>query len=59
MLEQNEAGKREIVLANGQTRKFLMDGDVVTIRGVSGSEESGLVGFGDCIGKVHSAINLN
>jgi fumarylacetoacetase len=58
MLEQNEAGKRDIVLANGETRKFLLDGDIVTIRGVCGNEEDGLVGFGECTGKVLQAIDL-
>lgn len=59
MLEQNEAGKFDIHLSNGQTRKFLLDGDTVTIRGVCGTEESGLVGFGECAGTIEKALNLS
>jgi fumarylacetoacetase len=38
-------------------RKFLKDGDTVTIKGVCG-EEGALVGFGDCIGTVETAVNF-
>jgi fumarylacetoacetase len=44
MLEMNQAGKKEIMLAGMDVRKFLKDGDTVTIRGVCGVEEGQLVG---------------
>jgi len=57
MLEMNQAGKKEIMLAGMDVRKFLKDGDTITIRGVCG-EEGQLVGFGECVGKIESAIIL-
>ncbi|KAG0650038.1 Fumarylacetoacetate hydrolase [Hyphodiscus hymeniophilus] len=56
MLEMNQAGKREIMLAGMDVRKFLKDGDTVTIRGVCGGEEGALVGFGECVGTIESAV---
>jgi len=57
MLEMNQGGKKEIMLAGMDVRKFLKDGDTVTIKGVCG-EEGALVGFGECIGTVETAIVL-
>ena len=54
LLEANEGGKKEIMLAGMDVRKFLKDGDTVTIRGFAG-EEGSLVGFGECTGTVESA----
>ena len=34
MLELNWAGKYDIELPNGETRKFLKDGDSITLRGM-------------------------
>jgi len=56
LLEMNQGGKKEIMLAGMDVRKFLKDGDSVTLRGVCGSEEGALVGFGECIGTIESAI---
>ena len=56
LLEQNGGGKKVIKLADGQERKFLADGDTVVITGVCGTEEVGLVGFGECSGKIVKAI---
>lgn len=56
MLEMNQGGKKEIMLAGMDVRKFLKDGDTVTIRGVCGGEEGALIGFGDCVGTIESAI---
>jgi fumarylacetoacetase len=58
MLEMNQGGKKEIMLAGMDVRKFLKDGDTVTIRGVCGGEEGGLVGFGECVGTVETAVNF-
>jgi len=57
MLEMNQGGKKEIMLAGMDVRKFLKDGDTVTIKGVCG-EEGALVVFGECIGTVETAIVL-
>lgn len=56
MLEMNEGGKKEIMLAGMDVRKFLLDGDTITLRGVCGKDEDSLVGFGQCIGTIESAI---
>jgi len=58
MLEQCQNGKTDLKLGNGEERRFLEDGDVVTIRGWSGGEEGGLVGFGECVGRIEPAIKL-
>ncbi|KAB5563509.1 fumarylacetoacetase [Coniochaeta sp. 2T2.1] len=58
LLEQNQAGKRTIKLADGGERKFLLDGDTITITGVCGTEEDGLVGFGECSGQILEAIKM-
>ncbi len=52
LLEVTKAGKETIKLSDGVERKFLEDGDTVTLRGVCGTEEDGLVGFGECVGKI-------
>lgn len=58
LLEMNEGGKKEIMLAGMDMRKFLKDGDTITIRGLCGGESGALVGFGDCIGTIESALPL-
>ncbi|PSK37455.1 Fumarylacetoacetase [Elsinoe australis] len=57
LLEQNENGKKSINV-EGEERKFLKDGDSINIRGVCGTEDGGLVGFGDCEGTILPAIEL-
>lgn len=56
MLEMNQGGKKDIILAGMDVRKFLKDGDSVTLRGVCGSDDGGLVGFGECVGTIESAL---
>jgi len=56
LLEQNKAGKQKVKLQNGEERVFLLDGDSITIRGVCGNEEDGLVGFGLCHGQIVEAV---
>jgi fumarylacetoacetase len=58
LLEQNENGKTPIRLSGGEERKFLEDGDEVIIRGVCGSDEEALVGFGECVGRIEPALAL-
>ncbi|KAK1754012.1 hypothetical protein QBC47DRAFT_385413 [Echria macrotheca] len=54
LLEATEGGKKEVMLAGMDVRKFLKDGDTVTLRGVCGPDGA-RVGFGDCRGRVYSA----
>lgn len=58
LLEQNEAGRKRVALTNGEDRLFLVDGDTITIRGVCGTEDAGLVGFGECSGQILAPISL-
>lgn len=58
MLEISKGGKEAIQLNGGVERKFLQDGDTITLYGVSGTEETGLVGFGECSGKILPAPKL-
>lgn len=51
-LEQTNGGKEVVRLEGGEERKFLQDGDVITIRGWCGGEGTGLVGFGECVGRI-------
>ena len=52
LLELSAGGKKALVLANGEIRTFLEDGDSVTLR--AHAERSGYrrIGFGDCEGRV-------
>lgn len=52
LLEQTQGGKRRIELSGGESRLFLEDGDRVTMTGVCGDDEEGLVGFGECTGHI-------
>lgn len=61
LLELSEGGKdgQEILLAGMEARTFLRDGDTITIRGVAGEGEGGLVGFGECVGRITSALRAD
>jgi len=57
MLELSWNGTRDIMLSNGEHRKFLEDGDAVIIEGSCTTKEGwGRVGFGQCSGRVLPAI---
>lgn len=58
MIETTKGGKETIKLKGGVERKFLQDGDTVTLRGVCGDEDYGLVGFGECVGTILPALEL-
>jgi len=58
MLEISKGGKETVKLAGGVERKFLQDGDTITMYGVCGTEETGLVGFGECSGTIQPAPKL-
>jgi len=53
ILERSWNGQREIVLGDGISRKWLLDGDTVTIRARAGQG----VGFGECFGTIEPALN--
>jgi fumarylacetoacetase len=55
ILEMTKGGKEPLKLEGGVERKFLEDGDTITMYGVCGTEEDGLVGFGECVGKIFPA----
>ena len=56
MLELSASGKNKIHLHGGDERTFLEDYDTVTLKGWAGGEEGGLVGFGECSGRIEPAI---
>lgn len=57
-LEWTENGKKSVKLDGGEERTFILDGDEVTLRGCCGDEDGGLVGFGECTGKIEPAIGI-
>lgn len=57
MLELSWKGTKEITLSDGQKRKFLQDGDEVTLTGYC-QGDGYRVGFGQCIGKLLPAHPL-
>ncbi|KQM78204.1 fumarylacetoacetase [Xylophilus sp. Leaf220] len=52
MLELSGGGKQPLVLANGETRAFLQDGDSVMLRARGERDGFRTVGFGECEGRV-------
>ena len=58
MIELSANGKKKIQLHGGDERTFLEDYDTVTSRVWIGSQESGLVGFGECTGRIRPTIDF-
>jgi len=61
LLELTEGGKRPLVLANGEERRYLNDGDAVTLRGWSqyrSGESRYRIGFGEAAGVIQPAVAL-
>ena len=54
LLEMSEGGKKDILLHGMDVRRFLKDGDLVTLRGFCG-KDSETVGFGPCTGRIYSS----
>lgn len=54
LLEMTEGGKKEVLLYGMDARKFLKDGDTITLRASCG-EEGSKVGFGECRGRIFSS----
>src|SRR5690606_13295352 len=52
LLELTWRGKEPVELPNGESRKFLLDGDEVIMRGWAGGNGRPRIGFGECRGTV-------
>ena len=52
LLEITARGVQPVVLRNGETRKFLEDGDTVILRGYCDREGAARIGFGECRGTI-------
>ena len=52
LLELSHGGKQPIALPNGESRAFLEDGDVVTLRAWCEREGCARIGFGVCSGEI-------
>ncbi len=57
LLEITKRGAEPIALPNGETRKFLEDGDEITMRGYCEREGFRRIGFGACSGMVVGAAD--
>jgi fumarylacetoacetase len=56
LLELSNGGKQAVTLANGETRRFLEDGDSITLRGWCERPGTARVGFGSVTGRVRSPL---
>ncbi|HRO59610.1 MAG TPA: fumarylacetoacetase [Burkholderiaceae bacterium] len=52
LLELTSGGKQPITLPNGETRRFLADGDELTLRAWCEREGARRIGFGECSGTI-------
>lgn len=52
LLEMTRRGAEPLVLPNGETRSFLLDGDEVTLRASCELSGARRIGFGECVGRV-------
>ncbi|KAI1329431.1 Fumarylacetoacetase [Xylariaceae sp. FL0255] len=57
LLELSNGGKKDIMLYGMDMRRFLKDGDTITLRGSAGNSGA-RVGFGDCVGRIETALPL-
>jgi fumarylacetoacetase len=55
LLEITARGAQPVVLRNGESRRFLEDGDTVILRGYCEREGAARIGFGECRGTIASA----
>ncbi len=56
LLELTWRGSEPVALASGETRRFLEDGDIVTLRGSCERPGYRRIGFGECSGEVIAAV---
>lgn len=54
LLELTKRGAEPLALPNGETRKFLEDGDEVILRGYCEREGFTRIGLGECVGRLDS-----
>ena len=59
LLEITARGAQPVVLRNGETRKFLEDGDTVILRGYCERPGAVRIGFGECRGTVAAATAVH
>jgi fumarylacetoacetase len=52
LMELTAGGKQPLVLANGETRTFLEDGDTLILRGWCEAEGATRIGLGSAVGTV-------
>ncbi|WP_458389555.1 fumarylacetoacetase [Sphingomonas sp. F9_3S_D5_B_2] len=52
LLEISRGGKQPIELPTGETRRFLEDGDEITMRAWCEGDDAVRIGFGECVGRV-------
>lgn len=55
LLQLTWGGRDNITLSNGETRKFIEDGDSIVITGFA-VKNGKKIGFGECAGKVLPAL---
>ncbi|HEY2002493.1 MAG TPA: fumarylacetoacetase, partial [Acidobacteriaceae bacterium] len=55
LLEITARGAQPVVLRNGESRKFLEDGDAVIFRGYCERDGAARIGFGECRGTIEAA----
>lgn len=56
LLEITQGGSQPLLLASGETRQFLADGDEIILRGRCHANGIGSIGFGECRGRVLPAL---
>lgn len=54
-LELSWSGREPIVLDDGAQRTFLEDGDAITLRATAPGANGGVIGLGECVGRVAPA----
>jgi fumarylacetoacetase len=55
LLELTQAGQHSLTLRNGETRRFLHDGDTIILRGYCERPGFRRIGFGECSATVAPA----
>lgn len=56
MLELTRRGEKPIAMDDGTIRRWLEDDDVVVLRGTAMGNSGRRLGFGECVGRVISAV---
>jgi len=56
LLELTAGGKTPVMLANGEARTFLEDGDVVVLKAYCESPDAVRIGLGECVGWIEPAL---